>query len=297
MRNSRWCRSAHAALVTTLVALAIPLVSVVPAQADAPTGLAFLPLSGSAGTSVTIAGVGFDDGSPVTAVAFHGTAATFSVGSDSTITATVPAGATSGTIAVTDAEGTSETLLGFTVTSGSGLLPSLTGFLPIQGEPGDQVAIIGSGLDDATAVLFNGVPGTIVPNTDDLTAIVPNGATSGPISVNTPLGLVTSARDFALKGSKNRHGRTVSLAFHGNRAEGRVKATDGFTGCAANVPVRIQHRSGNGWRTVATTRTASSGRYSRIINNRHGTYRAVAPKVKKGGTDVCSRRVSGLRQS
>jgi hypothetical protein len=66
MRDSRWCRSAHAALVTTLVAVAIPLVSVLPAQADAPTGLAFLPLSGSVGTSVTIMGVGFDDGGPVT---------------------------------------------------------------------------------------------------------------------------------------------------------------------------------------------------------------------------------------
>jgi hypothetical protein len=174
----------------------------------------------------------------------------------------------------------------------------LTGFLPMQGEPGDQVAIIGSGLDDATAVLFNGVPGTIVPNTDALTAIVPNGATSGPISVATPSGLVTSARDFALKGrGSNRHGRTVSLAFHGNRAEGRVKATDGFSGCAANVPVKIQHRSGKGWRTVATTRTASSGRYSQVIRNRHGAYRAVAPKVKKGGSNVCSRRVSGLRHS
>jgi hypothetical protein len=285
-----------------MVALAVPLLGVSPAQADAPTGLAFLPLRGSAGTSVTITGTGFDDGSPVTAVAFHGTKAKFSVGSDMTITATVPARATSGTISVTDAEGTSKTLLRFQVKSGSDL-PSLTGFLPVAGEPGDQVTLIGSRLKDATGVAFDGVTATIVPGTDGLTAIVPDGATSGPISVTTPKGFARTVRNFVVKGANGtgtttRHARTVSLAFHGNRAQGRVKANDGSTGCTANVPVKIQRRSGQGWTTVASVRTASSGQYSRIIRNRHGTYRAVAPKAKmNGGADVCARRSSGLRRS
>jgi hypothetical protein len=284
-----------------MVALAVPLLGVSPAQANPPTGLAFLPVRGPVGTSVTIAGAGFDDASPVTAVAFNGTPATFSVGSDVTITATVPTGATSGTIAVTDAEGTSKTLLRFRVKSGSGL-PSLTGFLPVAGEPGDQITLIGKGLKDATGVEFDGTPATIVPGTNGLTAIVPNGATSGPLSVTTPRGLATSLRNFAVKGANGngstRHARTVSLAFDGNRAQGRVKAADGFTGCSANVPVKIQHRNGQGWQTVASVRTASSGHYSRIIRNRHGTYRAVAPKAKvNGGTDVCARRSSELRSS
>ena len=302
MRRSSWFRATHAAVVASLVALATALFGVASAQATAPTGLVFLPLSGSIGTSVTITGLGFDDSSPVTAVAFNGTSAAFSIGSNSTITATVPPGATTGTISVTDAEGTSETILGFTVTSGSGLLPVLDGFTPVTGAPGDQVAILGSGLDGATGALFNGVPGTIVPNTDILTAIVPEGATSGPLSVTTPAGLVTSLTDFAVKGANGatstRHGRTVKFALHGRRASGSVRTADGFTGCAANVPVRIQHRGRNGWRTVASVRTSSSGHYSRIIRSRHGTYRAMAPRTKvNGGLDVCARRASGLRRS
>ena len=300
MQMSKWHRTAPAALITTLMAVAISLVGAVPAGAAAPTGLVFLPLSGAVGTSVTIAGSGFDDASPVTAVAFNGIPTTFSIGSNVTLTATVPAGATSGTISVTDAEGTSETLVGFTVTSSSGLIPAVTGFVPVSGEPGDEVAIVGSGLEDATGVLFNGVPGTIVPDAGGLTAIVPDDATSGPVSVMTPLGLVSSVTDFAVKSANGsgtkRHGRTVSLAFHGNKAKGAVKAKDGFTRCVANVPVKIQHRTGQAWRTVATTRTTSTGRYVRLIKNRHGAYRAIAPKVRTQSGDVCARRASALRR-
>jgi hypothetical protein len=302
MRRSERHRAARAALVMCLAVLGIPLLGGTPVQAAAPIVLTFLPLSGDAGTSVTIVGSGFDDASSATVVAFNGTQATFSVGSDLTITATVPVGATSGPITVTDAEGTSSSLLSFTV--GSGVPdppPALTEIVPDSGAPGDMVQLIGTGLEDATGVDFNGLPATIVPGLDPLTAIVPDGVTSGPVSVTTPLGPALGLLGFSAKGDQAapaRHARTVSLAIHGKRARGRVRATDGFTDCVANVPVKIQRRGHHGWRTVAKARTNPKGRFERTVGKRHGAYRAMAPKAKvNGGADVCARRASGTRRT
>ena len=70
--------------------------------APAPTVTGFTPTSGPAGTSVTLTGSGL---AGATAVAFNGTAAIFSVVSDTQITAMVFPGATSGPIAVTTPRG------------------------------------------------------------------------------------------------------------------------------------------------------------------------------------------------
>jgi hypothetical protein len=72
----------------------------------------FTPTSGSVGTDVTISGTGF---SGATSVTFNGTSASFLEVLDVEITATVPAGATSGPIAVTTAAGTGTSAASFTV--------------------------------------------------------------------------------------------------------------------------------------------------------------------------------------
>jgi hypothetical protein len=74
----------------------------------------FSPTSGPVETTVTISGGGF---SGATAVSFNGKAAgSFSVQSATSITATVPAGATNGQIAVTTPAGTATSSGSFTVT-------------------------------------------------------------------------------------------------------------------------------------------------------------------------------------
>ena len=85
-----------------------------PEVGPAPKVTSFTPASGPVGTVVTLTGTGFTG---ATKVAFHGTAALFSVSSAIRITATVPAGATSGTIAVTTAGGTGTSAASFTVTA------------------------------------------------------------------------------------------------------------------------------------------------------------------------------------
>lgn len=78
----------------------------------APTITSFTPSSQIVGLTTVITGTNF---AAVTAVRFNGVAATsFTVTSATSITATVPAGATSGSITVTNAAGTATSATGFT---------------------------------------------------------------------------------------------------------------------------------------------------------------------------------------
>jgi uncharacterized repeat protein (TIGR03803 family) len=72
----------------------------------------FAPASGKVGQKVTITGGSFVG---TTGVVFNGTPATFTVKSTNTLIATVPSGATSGPITVTNAGGSTKSLQSFTV--------------------------------------------------------------------------------------------------------------------------------------------------------------------------------------
>jgi len=86
----------------------------------APTISSFAPTTGQVGTPVTLIGTNFTG---ITAVAFNGTAATiFTVTSATQISATVPTGATTGKITVTNAGGTGTTASNFTVSTSSATL-------------------------------------------------------------------------------------------------------------------------------------------------------------------------------
>jgi hypothetical protein len=78
----------------------------------APTITGFTPGNGPVGASVTITGTNLTG---TTAVRFNGTAAAFSVMSNTTIQATVPSGATTGPISVTTPAGTAASAGAFTV--------------------------------------------------------------------------------------------------------------------------------------------------------------------------------------
>jgi hypothetical protein len=81
---------------------------------NAPTISSFTPATGPAGTSVTISGTYF---TASTSVAFNGIAATnIATTNGTTLTATVPSGATSGTLSVSTSGGTATSTTPFTVT-------------------------------------------------------------------------------------------------------------------------------------------------------------------------------------
>jgi hypothetical protein len=79
-----------------------------------PTISSFAPTGGPAGSSVTISGSKLTG---ATAVSFNGATASYTVVSDSQISATVPTGATSGPTSVTTPGGTAVSPTSFTVTA------------------------------------------------------------------------------------------------------------------------------------------------------------------------------------
>jgi Divergent InlB B-repeat domain len=162
------------------------------ANGPGPTIASFSPTAGPVGTSVTINGTGFTG---ATAVAFNGVAATFSVSSDTTMQATVPAGATTGPLSVTTPAGTSTSSSAFTVIRP----PTITSFTPAAGPVGTSVTINGADFSGATSVTFNGATASFAVTSDTaIQATVPAGATTGPVSVTTPGGMATSSGSFAV---------------------------------------------------------------------------------------------------
>ncbi|MHB1463089.1 MAG: beta strand repeat-containing protein, partial [Armatimonadota bacterium] len=157
-----------------------------------PTFSSFAPTSGKVGDTVTITGMNFTG---ATSVSLNGTAAVFTVDSDTAITATVPEGATTGPIAVTTPGGIATSVDVFTVYQP----PTITSFAPNSGKIGDTVTVAGTNLLGATTVSFNGTAAVFTVDSDTaITATVPESATTGPIAVTTPGGIATSVDVFTV---------------------------------------------------------------------------------------------------
>ncbi|WP_280352582.1 IPT/TIG domain-containing protein [Nocardia abscessus] len=152
-----------------------------------PTIASLSPASGpaSGGNSVVITGTGFRSSGPLT-VRFGTTATTFTIDSETRITAVAPTG--SGTVQVTvDAplSGTSNALP-YTYLAA----PSLNSISPVQGPSGTTVTINGSGLSGVTGVNFGGTPATsfTVVSGSQITATVPQGSGIVPVIVTSQAG-------------------------------------------------------------------------------------------------------------
>ncbi|MBE2180363.1 MAG: hypothetical protein IAE97_07815 [Chthoniobacterales bacterium] len=77
--------------------------------------------------------------------------------------------------------------------------PSITSFSPESGLIGTSVTITGTNFTGATAVAFNGSSASFTEDSDtQITATVPSGATTGPISVTAPSGTGFSTTDFVV---------------------------------------------------------------------------------------------------
>jgi PKD repeat protein len=165
-------------------------------ESPAPTISSFTPGSGPIGTSVDILGSNLTG---VTEVAFTGAIADFTVDSDSEIHATVPTYAATGPIRVETFSSACTSSSPFTVTWPA---PTITSFTPASGPVGALVNVYGTTFNDVTSVKLNGTP-VLTYQVNSLTwisAYVPPGATTGPISLTTPSGTATSSIPFTVTG-------------------------------------------------------------------------------------------------
>ncbi len=80
--------------------------------------------------------------------------------------------------------------------------PAVTGFSPALGGTGTPVVITGTNFVAASAVSFDGAAASFTINSStQITASVPGGATTGPITVITPGGVATSSSSFGMTNS------------------------------------------------------------------------------------------------
>jgi hypothetical protein len=264
--------------------------TVVPVQT--PTLDTVVPTSGDPGDPVTVTGTNFCG---ATSVLFNGVMAPYTVDSNGQLSTVVPSGATSGPISLSLPGGQLVTGA-FTVNPGGlpVVTPTVSSYSPSQGAVGTSVTINGSGFTGATDVSFNGVSATDVSGLLDgqLTATVPPGAMTGPVSVSNIAGTGTSATNFTVS-----RARTITLAFPRGRATGHLRDMDGTGPCAGGMTVRIQNRSHNRWRTILRPKTRANGTYRTAVRHwARGSYRAVAPAgVKPASGDLCGNTRSATR--
>lgn len=158
------------------------------------------PMIGPVGSSVTLTGTGFVGVSRVTfgatmGVASSGTSASFTVVSSTEITTTVPAGAMTGLVSVTTPCGTCYTVDPFVVCLGC----HITSFTPTIGAVNTTVVITGTNLANVSEVTFNGTGAMITfANATTIDTLVPNGATSGYLTVTTPCDVCVSNTVFTV---------------------------------------------------------------------------------------------------
>lgn len=133
--------------------------------------------------------------------------------------------------------------------------PYAWSFSPVSGKAGTVVAISGSNFSSITtanAVKFNGVAATVIAaNTTTLTALVPVGATTGPISVTTEGGTSNTGGAFTMINTLS-----ASVAGSGG-ALGTVTSVPGGITCRGTSGCTTDFQQGTSVELIATADAGS----------------------------------------
>jgi hypothetical protein len=183
-----------------------------------------------------------------------------------------------------------------TVLVGSGL-PTITGFSPASGVAGDSVVISGYNLGIASSVRFGSLAASFSAGSpSQVTATVPTGAVTAPITISSSYGSVTSSLNFSIlpiifredfssiTGGNNTSSAGSGSAWAGNtnfptgvnnyEAGGAVRL--GVKGAAGSITSRAINLAGNGgvfklsfkvkgWRTKEGDIKVTAGSQSQTV--------------------------------
>ena len=167
--------------------------------------------------------------------------------------------------------------------------PAISGFSGSSGTVGAHVTISGSNLNDAYAVSFHGVAATFTDAAGTISATVPAGASTGPISVTTVGGTATSAASFTVLPTGNQDfslsasaGVTVA---RGATATYTITVNDlgGFAGPVSLIASGVPSRAAASFSpnptattstlTVRTNRHSPTGTFTLTITGTSGSLR------------------------
>ncbi|MHB1462820.1 MAG: IPT/TIG domain-containing protein [Armatimonadota bacterium] len=240
----------------------------------------FQPTSGRAGQQVVITGTLCNQ---VTGVDFGGYPGSFTINSDTTVTAVVPENAITGRITLSYNGTSTRSSADFTV------LPSISSIEPPKGKVGDTITIHGSGYLGAYEMRINGVAVTNWNriSVQLITAVVPAGATTGKITIKTPSGTATSETDFVVYA-------LTSLAITISPGGGYNGALTGIQqDYAINGPAlytgKLHPDSGG----IATINGLEPGVYSLSISGGHWLKRVVDGVVVNGVNSINTSLTNG----
>jgi uncharacterized Zn-binding protein involved in type VI secretion len=166
--------------------------------------------------------------------------------------------------------------------------PTISSFAPASGPPGSVVSISGTNLTGASSVAFNGAPAasyTVDPSGGQVTATVPNGATSGPISVTSggrtatsSAGFTVTTPDFSLTrlpaSQSLVRGRSASYTITVNPTggfSGNVTFTVSGTPPGATTSFTPSSTNRTSTLKVLTTSSTRIGTYTLTITGKSGT--------------------------
>jgi gliding motility-associated-like protein len=226
-----------------------------------PSIASFTPISGPIGTIVTIIGTNFSTTPANNTVQFNGIPAVVTASTTTSITASVPAGATTGLITVTVAGNTATSATNFTVTAS----PIIT----ITTQPSDFIACVGQTATFTTAASgttniiyqWQFSPDGIVPYTDVANGGGYSNATTATLAVNTTANFGLGRYrcringDFATEVITNNEGLFINAISTAPTVVGANRCGAGSATLTASGGTNGQYK----WYTTATGGTAIAG--------------------------------------
>ena len=249
----------------------------------APSITSLAPNTGAVGSVVTISGSNFGSTQGNGGVKFGTVAATISSWSSTSIVATVPTGAVTGSVVVTAAGGVASNGSTFTVTAA----PAITSVAPAAGGGfGSSFTITGTNFGATQGngkVTLNSVPATVSTwSTTSIVAQVPSGVTTGSVVVTAAGGVSSNGVIFKVL---NPGGVAIDqIIVADGTTTSTTRATASFSTSATNELLLAFISSGKGTATTTTVNSVAGASLTWVLvqrtNTQQGTaeiWRAFAP--------------------